>query len=80
MLVMLLDKDEFTQMVGIAQTMVTLVVVKVGWPVVMHGCAPKLRQDTDVIHGLGSSLRMNGIVSQSGGTADMDPLEFAGHA
>lgn len=76
---LLLDKDEFAQNMGVAQT-VLAVEVEIGGPAVMDEAAPKFREDAEMLQGSPAAVAVDAVPGQQRGGQVMEPVERAGHA
>jgi hypothetical protein len=79
LLVSFVDEVEFSEMVGVAQTMGSVIVLEVRFPGVVDGCAVELRQDANVIHRCRAAFLVKLVVRQRGCTGAVYPVQFAHH-
>jgi hypothetical protein len=77
LLILLLHKRQFAQMMDVAQRMATLRVGAIGLPAVMHAHPRIARQDANRVGRLAAALGMDGVVRQSGGARHMCPRQLA---
>jgi len=76
---LLLDKDEFAQKMGIAQTVLT-VEVEIGGPAVMDEAAPEAGEDVEVLQGCCAAVAVDAVPGQQRGGEVVEPVERARHA
>jgi len=79
LLILVDDELQFSQVVGIAQSMFAVAVCEVRTPMVMDSSTLKLRQDADGLQRLPTPLGMNGQVGQQWCAAHMHPLQSSCH-
>src|SRR5258706_2551841 len=75
LLLLLKDGGQFTQMMGIAQSVVTAV-APVGAPTIMDRSTTELGKDTDGLKSHFAALGMALIVSQRWGAGNMQPVQL----
>ncbi len=78
LLLLFIEKEQFAQMVDMAQGMLARV-EPVAAKAIMQASAAKVGQDVDGVEGGLAAFGVDGIVGQRGGGTDVEPPALAGH-